>query len=164
MTGIPWLLPGVLIAIVVSLLVARRVGRQFGTSSLVGGSLVCSFGLILSATLTPQWSALEFGQQSGGTCDLTLRLPALAELLEPTDFSLNVLLFLPLGFTVGLVPRPSLKMALVAVALSLPFIVESTQFVLPALDRACQVNDIVANEVGLLLGLAIGWAVRRVRG
>ena len=157
MSDLPLLLPGVLIAIVASFVAGPRLGRALSTTSLVGGSVVFSFGLILAATLTPQAAALGSGIHSGGTCDLTITVPTLEILLAPTDMSLNILLFAPLGMTLGLVPRSSLRTVFVTGALLLPFMVEWIQLVVPVLDRACQANDIVANEIGLVLGLAIGW-------
>ncbi len=163
MTAVPWLLPGLLIAVIVSLVAGSRVGRQLGTGPVVGGATLLCLGLILSSTLTPQVTALEFGAQSGGTCDLTLSLPWLGQLPDPVDSGLNILLLLPLGFTLGLVSRPFWRVALVGGALALPLIVEWTQLVVPALDRACQIDDVAANEIGLILGVTFGSAVRRLR-
>ena len=159
--GLPWLLPGLLLGLVVALALGPRIGRTLGTSAAVGVLLVVSIALIVAATLTPQSGALVLGARSDGSCDLTIIPPWLSELLHPTDITLNVLLFVPLGVALGLLPRSSRRTALVAGAVLLPFVIESVQLVAPVLDRACEANDVADNLVGLAVGLLVGWVATR---
>ena len=68
----------------------------------------------------------------------------------------NVVLFVPLGIALGLLPRGNRTYPLVAVAFAFPLIIETTQLLLPALERGCQSADVVDNLAGLLLGLVAG--------
>ena len=138
-------------------LLSRRVGRVFGTPPSVGWALVVGFGLVVSATLTPLRDGLDLGTTGVGTCDLS-RIGSLrsSELLRIGDTSLNVLLFIPLGFAVGLVPGSRRRNVLAAIAVLSPLAIESTQLVLPVLGRGCQSADVFDNLTGLVLGWVIG--------
>jgi glycopeptide antibiotics resistance protein len=93
-------------------------------------------------------------------CDLTrLGLAPLDELLSlNSEPSLNVLLFLPLGLAMGLLPRSAGKVALLAGAIALPAAVEFLQGVLVPLNRSCSSADVVDNLTGLAAGFALGSA------
>ena len=163
MIDLPWLAPGLLLAMIVSIVAGPRVGRELGAGTLIGALMVFSLGMIVSATLTPQSAALEFGARGGGTCDFTLvGLPSLSDFLSLNEITLNMLLFLPLGATIGVVPRSRRKVALIIAVVLLPFVIEWMQLVIPVLDRACEVSDIVYNLTGLALGMAIAWVGIRV--
>ena len=69
---------------------------------------------------------------------------------------LNVLLFMPLGVSIAFMPRSRLKVAVLVAAIALPFAIETTQLLLPILDRGCQSADVIDNLTGLVLGLAGG--------
>ena len=154
---LPWFLPGVVISIVVSIAASGALGRALGVRRAVAWVMVLSLGIITAATLTPQWEALAFGAQGSSSCDLSrLGLAPLGELLEPSEASLNVLMFIPLGATIGLLPRSRRKAAIVIAAIALPFAIETTQLLVPALDRACESADVVDNLTGLAIGLAGG--------
>jgi glycopeptide antibiotics resistance protein len=86
-------------------------------------------------------------------------LAPLSELLRFNDASLNVLLFMPLGVSIGLMPRSRLKVIVFVAAIALPFAIETTQMLLPLLDRSCESADVIDNLTGLVLGLAGGFAV-----
>jgi glycopeptide antibiotics resistance protein len=65
-------------------------------------------------------------------------------------------MFIPLGATIGLVPR-SRRMAVVLIAaIALPFAIEITQMLLPVLARACESADVVDNLTGLVVGIGGG--------
>jgi len=101
--------------------------------------------------------ALEFGARGSSSCDLSrLGLAPLDELLEPSEASLNALMFIPLGAMIGLVPRSRRKAAVVIAAIALPFAIETIQLLVPALDRACESADVVDNLTGLVIGLGGG--------
>jgi len=139
------------------------VGRLLGARPILGRAIVISLGIVLAATLTPQREAIESGALSTGNCDLSrVGLAPLARLRTLNDVSVNVLLFVPLGTAIGLVPSSRRKIAVVMVAVALPFAIELTQLLGPVLDRACQSADVVDNLSGLVLGLAVGTGVGRL--
>jgi len=158
---LPWLLPGLAASIVVGLVAGRRVGRAFAAGPLVGWALIVGFGLIVSATLTPLRGGLDLGTSGIGTCDLSrIGIAPLGELLRIGDTSLNVLLFIPLGLAVGLVPGSRRRNILVLVAVLAPVAIEATQLLLPVLGRGCQSADVFDNLTGLVLGGVIGAGAR----
>ena len=153
----PLFLPGMVIVVAIGLKVAPAAARRLGCSLLVAFLLVISLGMIVSATLTPLYGAMTAGISSTGTCDTSR--PGWAPLstyLHVNETSMNVLLFVPLGVTLGMIPGRR-GLILVAGALVLPAAVELTQMLLPILGRSCQTRDIVDNTTGLVIGLLIGW-------
>jgi glycopeptide antibiotics resistance protein len=162
-TVLPWLLPGTAIALIVSIVASGAVGRTLRVARPVAWLLILSMGVVLAATMTPQWEALAFGAQGSSSCDFSRIGPApLSELLRFGDTSLNVLMFMPLGATIGLLPRSRRTAAVVIVAIALPFAIETAQLLLPVLDRACESADVVDNLTGLVLGLGGGVVARRL--
>lgn len=71
---------------------------------------------------------------------------------------LNLLLMLPLTFSLVLATRRVRPAVVVAVLL--PFAVEFTQTHLPG--RYCNLPDVLTNSVGALLGVALGWSALRL--
>ena len=51
-----------------------------------------------------------------------------------------------------------------AVAIASPFLIETTQLVLPILGRGCQSADVFDNLTGLLIGAVIGAGARILVG
>lgn len=161
--ALPWLLPGVAVSVVIAAIGATRVGRTLGIGALHAGALVASLGVILAVTITPVWGAFEGDPAGFGECDLSrIALAPIAQLVSVNETSLNVLLFVPLGAAIGLLPRSRSKAAMIAVAIALPFAIEAIQSVATALERGCQSADVIDNLAGLVLGLAIGVAARWV--
>jgi glycopeptide antibiotics resistance protein len=161
--ALPWLLPGVAIAVIVSVAASDAVGRALRVRRPVAWAMVLSLGVILAATMTPQLEALAFGAQGSSTCDFSrIGLAPLSELLRFGDTSGNVLLFIPLGVTIALVPRSRRKAALLIAAIALPFAIETAQLLLPVLDRACESADVVDNLTGLFIGLSGGVVAGRI--
>jgi VanZ family protein len=161
----PWLLPGIGASLVMAFLIGGPVQRTLRTGPLLGWALIVSLGIILSATLTPSREAIDFGAADLRACDLSrIGLAPVQELLRLGDTSLNILLFVPLGATIGLVSRSRRKAAILVGAIALPFAIETTQALVPWLDRTCQSADVVDNLTGLVLGLAIGLAGTVVAG
>ena len=155
--SVPWLLPGAAISALVGVAASGAVGRVLRVHWLVAVMMVLSFGIIIAATLTPQWEALAFGARGSSSCDLSrLGLAPLGELLSASDSGGNILMFIPLGATIGLVPRSRRKAAIVIAAIALPFGIETIQLLLPVLDRACESADVVDNLSGLVIGLGGG--------
>ncbi|HEY2099242.1 MAG TPA: VanZ family protein [Pseudonocardia sp.] len=70
---------------------------------------------------------------------------------------LNIVMLMPLGFGLMLASRrvvwPSLLMVL------LPVAIELTQVLIPG--RECSVSDWLANSLGGLIGVAVGWLTQR---
>jgi hypothetical protein len=162
--ALPWFLPCFAISVAVSLAVGARAGRALGVRRAVAVALLVSLGIILAATLTPQWEALAFGARGSGTCDFSrIGLASLDDLRGTSDALGNILMFIPLGVTSSLLPRSRRKAAIVVAAIALPFAIETTQLLLPVLDRACESADVIDNLTGLVLGLAggslVGWLV-----
>jgi len=157
---LPWLLPGVAISAVVSVLIGGLVARALGTHRAVATLLVFSLGVIVSATLTPLGGDLVLDGGSPGTCDLSrLGLPPLGAFRGLNDASLNVLLFVPLGVAIALLPRSPRTVAVAIVALLLPVVIETTQLVVPAISRGCESADVIDNLIGLVVGFVAGLAL-----
>jgi hypothetical protein len=163
-----WFWPGLAFTIGLALVMSDRLARTMGGSRLFAFGLIFSLGLIASATLTPSRDALLYGMVGSGTCDFSgFDRPSLRQLLNFSETSLNVILFMPLGITVGFAQRRRLLLALLGASLLLPFAIEATQLIVTPLDRACQAIDVIDNVNGFVLGfvpalvasLAI-WAIR----
>jgi glycopeptide antibiotics resistance protein len=159
---LPWLLPGSVVSLVVALIGSGPVGRWLGVRRIVAWAMLLTLGVILSGTLSPLEK--EFQRSAAPrTCDISrLGPPPLSALLDPTtDVAANILLFVPLGFAVGLVPASRRKLALVLASLALPVAIESVQLLVTPLNRGCESADVVDNLTGLAIGLVVGTALRR---
>lgn len=152
------------IAIVATLLLSAATARALHTSRFVAGLLLFGFGFVLAITLTPDAPAMA-GEISDGVCDVSrLGLAPIGELTRISSSSLNVLLFVPLGFAVALLPRTRATAIVAIAAFSLTFIVEGVQLFVTVLGRGCQTADIVDNLLGLVIGLALGLLLRPLLG
>ena len=69
--NLPWFLPGFAICVAIAVAAGGWTCRALALRRAVAVALIVSLGLILAATLTPQWEALAFGTQGSGTCDLS---------------------------------------------------------------------------------------------
>jgi hypothetical protein len=151
-------------AVVVALAGSRATAGWLGTRRSVGALLLFGFGLVMAATLVPTDAALE-GASSDGTCDFSrVGLAHISEYTSVTFTSLNVLLFVPLGVAVGLLPRNRAAAIVTLAAVSLTFVVEAIQLTVTQLGRGCQTADMVDNLLGLAVGIAIGTILRPVPG
>ena len=159
--AVPWFPAGMAVALVVATILARPLGRRLHVPTALAWVLVTSIGLVLAATLTPQREALEFGATSSGSCDFgRMTLAPLAAFRGFNDTSVNVLLLMPLGTAIGLIPGRRGQTALMIGALLLPFAIETAQLLLPILDRGCQSADVIDNLTGLVLGFTAGSLAR----
>lgn len=157
---LPWLLPGIGVALVVSIFANGPVARWLGTRRIVAGALIVSTGAILSGTVTPVSRGEGALRQAVGACDLSrIRLAHFDELTRYSDEFINILLFIPLGFLIALVPRSPHRTALLIGAFALPFAIEATQLMIVPLRRGCESADVVDNLTGLALGLIAGTVV-----
>jgi hypothetical protein len=154
LSGYPGFVPGVVVSIVVAYLTSTTVAGVFRVGRLVGGTLVFGLLVIVSATLTPGGTAPRL---DGLSCDLSrIGLAPIHDLLRISEVSLNVVLFMPLGAALGLLPHSGRKAAAIASAIALPFAIETIQLLVPFLERACQSADVSDNLTGLIIGLGVG--------
>lgn len=159
---LPWFLPGIAMFVVLALAIGRPLARLLVTRFSLACALVVALGIIVSATLTPLKGHFNVAAV-GGTCDFSrMGLASLSDLLHIDDTSLNVLMFIPFGTAIGMLGRSPQRAALIVAAIALPFGIETTQLLVPALERGCQSADVFDNLTGLAVGLALGVLVRRV--
>jgi glycopeptide antibiotics resistance protein len=157
---LPWFLPGFVVSVLLAFLVAPGLARILRTGRPLAWAAFVTFGIIISATLTPLRGTLNFAAV-GGTCDFSrVGLAPIGALLHVDDTSLNVLLFIPFGVAIGLVERIRPRAGLVVIAIALPFVIETTQLLVPALERGCQSADVFDNLTGLVIGLLVGVIAR----
>jgi hypothetical protein len=155
---LPWLLPGTLLAVLVGAAISGWGARVLRTRPIVAWVLVASLGIILSATLTPLHGHFLPWTIPPLPCDLSrVGIAPMADLLRPGDTSLNVLLFVPFGVSLGLLPGSRSQALLIVGAVALPFAIELTQLLVPPMGRGCQSADVIDNLTGLVIGLAFGW-------
>ncbi len=158
---VPLFAPVVVLSVILATLTARRTAAWLGTPPGVAWLLLVGSGLILAATLTPLRDAIEHGLASSGTCDLRRIGPApLSTYLRPNETSANVVLFMPLGLALGMLPGSLRTKAIIAGALLLPLAIELTQLAVPVWGRGCQSADMFDNAMGLALGFLGGHLVR----
>ena len=158
--------PGVLFSLALCLVLGRRVGHWLATDRWLGSALVLFLGVVLSATLAPSSDAIANGLLGTGTCDLTrFALPTRTQLFWPGEILLNILLFVPFGVVVGLLPRSRALRLLVPAAFALPVAIEIVQLAVVRLGRECQSGDVIDNVTGLTIGIlaggAVGWVIAR---
>jgi hypothetical protein len=152
------------VSLIVSVVLAPAVARRLQTSRPLAAFLLFGFGFALSATLVPGMDALA-GIHSDGSCDLSrIGLIPTSDLFRIGDPSLNVLLFVPLGLAVGLLPRTRAAAVAVVAAILLTFVIEATQLVVTPLGRGCQSADIFDNLLGLAIGIVTGALARPILG
>ena len=164
---LPWLVQGVALALVVSIVATGRLARWFSVPRVVAWVLIMSTGVILAATMTPLGRGLEYKPEPhwARSCDFSRIGPAsIADLVGPTDALGNILMFIPLGFAIALAAWSSRKAAVLAGAFALPFLIEATQLVVTPLGRSCQSADVTDNLTGLVLGLTAGTVVAWLAG
>jgi len=161
--GLIWLWPGVIASVLASLLLAAPLARLLSTTKPAAWVLLFSIGVIAAATLTPVRGPIGIDLSQVRPCDLERTwIASSADLGLITDVSLNITLFIPLGLAIALLPRSLRTLAVIAVAIALPFAIEGLQYLLPLLARGCQSGDVVDSLTGLVLGLASGILVRPV--
>jgi glycopeptide antibiotics resistance protein len=157
----PWLWPALALAVAISLVLFRPLARVLNAPRPVALLILLGLGGIAALTLTPGEDA--FARPFFQDCFVRLAPPiGVGRVLNLGERGLNVLLFLPLGLGLGLLPGSRTKLALVAGALVLPFVIEGIQYLAPALDRSCSTVDVVDNLTGLLVGLVVGLVGRVV--
>jgi VanZ family protein len=153
----PFALPGLIVAAVVGYVASPIAARWFGLSPRIAWLLLTAMGGIAAVTLTPGIDAVI--QVPPPTCPFSpLGTPHEDSLVDST---LNVALYVPLGLAVGAATKRVPVVLLLAVAL--PFAIERVQYVLPSFHRSCQSEDVIANLVGLALGMALPIVSRAIQ-
>jgi len=160
---VPLFVPVVVLSITLATVAAGRTAAWMNARPAVSWLLLVGFGVILAATLTPLRDAIEHGLVSSGTCDLRRIGPApLGAYLRPNETSANVVLFIPLGLALGMLPGSRRTKTIILCASLLPLAIEVTQLAFPVWARGCQTADVFDNLLGLALGF-LGGHVLRVR-
>jgi hypothetical protein len=155
--NVPYFLPFLALSLVFGLLVARRLGERLSTRPSVAFLLVASLGLVIAATLMPAAGASSGERVAAGWCDLSrIGFAPLGTLVRLNSVSLNVLLFVPLGLAIGLLPRTRARSYLIVGGFALPVVVEATQSLVTVLGRGCESADVFDNAMGLAIGLGMG--------
>ena len=153
---LPWAIPLVLAGTAVAILVGVVGQRRRGATAWLVAALIVSVSLVAAFTLTPN-SGLGEAVLGDPRADLGpwgyLREPGYW--LHLDERTLNVALFIPLGLTLALLARGAVRWVLLAAGLAAPWVIEGLQWVLP-FDRGPQVNDLVDNSTGFLVGFAVG--------
>jgi glycopeptide antibiotics resistance protein len=151
---LPWFVPGAVISLLAGLLTAPAIARGLRSGRGPAWLLVFGLGIVIAATLTPLGRGFEERASILRTCDFSrIGLAPLREYFRVDDTSLNVVLFIPLGVAVGLLPGSRRKWVIVGAAILLPVAIETLQLLAPALSRGCQSADVVDNMTGLVLGM-----------
>ena len=158
--AVPLSVLAVTLTLVVAVGGSAAVARWLHTRRSVAILLLFGFGFVLSATIVPTGAALD-GEISDGICNLSrMGLAPIDELTRINVTTLNVLLFIPLGVAVGLLPGTRRSVLVALAATSLTFVVETIQLLLPVLGRGCETADMADNLLGLLVGLILGIVLR----
>jgi glycopeptide antibiotics resistance protein len=164
-SALPWFIPGAIVSLVLGLVFASSVARGLRTTTAIAVLLIFGFGITIAATLTPIGAGSEPPASMLGTCDLSrVGFASLDKYIQITDVSLNVILFVPLGIAIALLPRAPRSALVQLLAVVSPFLIEGTQLLLTGLGRTCQSADIVDNLTGLAIGVAGGLFLRLARG
>lgn len=160
---LPWLLPGTALAFAASLLASNRVSRWLGVRRSVAWIGLFSLGVILSSTLSPQDPPFGIPPGAVRTCDATRTwIAPLSEVLRGSDATLNILLFIPLGWAIGTAPWSARKAVVVLGVSALPFAIEVVQLLVTVIRRGCESADVVDNLTGLAVGLLAGVVTTRL--
>jgi hypothetical protein len=154
---IPYLVPGSLVALALSIAAGGFVGRWLGVHRSVAWVGLFSLGVILSVTLSPLDQGIIQPPRDVRACDFTrTTLATLAEVRTSADVAFNILMFIPFGWAIGLAPWSMRKLVVLLAATALPLAIEAAQLRFIQLGRGCEGADIVDNLTGLAIGFVLG--------
>ncbi len=147
---------GLAIGLIAALVLCWPLAKLTGSSVLVMFGVLASLAAIGAFTLTPGTPGFE---QVG--CIYNIAQPTRSDLVRPTDISLNILLFIPLGLFLSWLRKPAVVVIGIALAALLPFAIEFAQLrFIP--NRSCSFYDVATNLSGLVIGVVLGLLVRAV--
>lgn len=156
--SVPWAIPVVLGSVAVAVVVGALLQRRWGATAWLVAAAIVSVGLIVGITLTPNagYDGTPFvdPRPDPGPWGY-LTAPAYWFHLDAR--SLNVALFIPLGLTLALLARGSMRWVILAIGLAAPWLVEGLQRVLP-FARDTQYIDVADNSTGFVVGFLLGFA------
>ncbi|MFF1904999.1 VanZ family protein [Kitasatospora sp. NPDC058218] len=157
--SVPMFWPGLFCSLVPAALLNQPVGRLLRAHWAVAFLLLLALGGVVTLTLLPDppGALRELSREAVRHCALGgagLRPPG--EWLTSRHADLNVALFAPVGLAAALAGTRRRAAAVLLGAAVLPFAVELAQYVVPAIGRACDAQDVWDNLLGLALGAAIG--------
>lgn len=157
LSALPFALPALVVGIVVSALIAKRVGKWINEHPAPVFLWLASLALVLSATLTPSGHAIGIEQGLLTTRVWTWSLPSPNALFSVNWQSMNLLLFAPLGFASGLFAHRRRIVWIGVLAVLTSVVVEILQFLVIPLHRA-QFNSatVLIGWVGISIGLIAG--------
>lgn len=145
---LPWRMPTTAPFAITGVFASDPMAPALQTRHYVGWLIVVGLAMIASATLVPLYGTFEGGASGSVGRGLSIMTPAtLADFVAKDDLPLTVLLLMPLGCLLGLLPWPR-RTRLVAI--------ETTQEWLPVPPRACQSSEVIDNISELLVGAAGG--------
>jgi glycopeptide antibiotics resistance protein len=156
----PWAIPGSLLVLATAAWASRGLARTLRASRLYAFGFAASLGTALLFTLSP---SLDAGPGRHRFASLEVTLDTFRNLGGINETTLNVALFVPLGLLAALHRTRSVRIPLIAAASAIPLVIEATQYALPSLGRSgFQMNDVIANLLGVTLGLGLGTIARRL--
>jgi glycopeptide antibiotics resistance protein len=154
---IPYLVPGSLVALALSIAASGIVGRWLGVNRSVAWVGLFSLGVILSITLSPLDQGIVQPPRDVRACEFTrTSLASLVEVTTSADVAFNIFMFVPFGWAIGLAPWSMRKLVVLLAATALPLTIEAAQLLVIQLGRGCEGADIVDNLTGLAIGFALG--------
>ncbi|MFF2748869.1 hypothetical protein ACFVVA_25435 [Kitasatospora sp. NPDC058048] len=153
--GMPMFWPGLLLSLVPAALWNRPVGRLLRAHWVVGFVLLLGLGGVVVATLLPD--AFRLTEGAVRHCAVEGGRPRSPyELLHVRHIELKLATYAPVGFAAALAgTRRRAVVALVGAAV-LPFAVSAVHYAVPAIGRACDVQDVWDGVQGVVLGAALG--------
>ncbi|MFD8739984.1 VanZ family protein [Streptomyces sp. NPDC059618] len=129
-----------------------RSSSQPASRAFVSAAWAASIAGVLALTL---WST--GGSRGPGECVIDADLH---DSFGTEQGLLNLAMFIPAGVLGVLATRRFLPAVLTGLALT--GTIETLQGAFPALGRACDTGDLLANSCGALLGAVVGWALVRI--
>ncbi|MFJ6772506.1 hypothetical protein ACIQOV_16295 [Kitasatospora sp. NPDC091257] len=153
--GMPMFWPGLLLSLVPAALLNRPVGRLLRAHWVVGFVLLLGLGGVVAATLLPE--AFRLSEGAVRHCSvLGARPRSPYELLHVRHIELKLAAFAPVGFAAALAGTRRRAVVALLGAAALPFAVVAVRYAVPAIGRACDVQDVWDGVQGVALGAALG--------
>lgn len=140
--------------------VRRRDGGRQRLRTLGGGILAASLVVIVAATLLPVIAGAPASLNLSPGATIRNYLAFGDDVLSARNLGLNIAMFVPFGLGLALWRRWGV-LRVVPVGVVVSGMVEGAQWVLP-LGRAVDVDDVVLNTVGTLVGALTVAVVRRM--